>query len=111
MPFENPIPVRLKEARKKANLSQKALGGRIGMDESSASPRMNQYEKGKHTPDVQTLKLLANELGVPLSYFFCEDEISAELAVNLNRLSEKDKQKVLDMTARLIDESWEGSSS
>ncbi|ARO99365.1 Helix-turn-helix domain protein [Vibrio alginolyticus] len=81
------------------------------MDESSASPRMNQYEKGKHTPDIGTLKALADELGVPLSYFFCEDEISAELAMNLNKLSETDKQKVLEMTARLIDESSEDSSS
>ncbi len=81
------------------------------MDESSASPRMNQYEKGKHTPDIGTLKALADELGVPLSYFFCEDEISAELAMNLNKLSETDKQKVLEMTARLIDESSEDSST
>ncbi|EMK3509043.1 helix-turn-helix transcriptional regulator [Vibrio parahaemolyticus] len=111
MSFTNPIPERLKEARKKARLSQKALGVRIGMDESSASPRMNQYEKGKHTPDISTLKALADELGVPLSYFFCEDEVSAELAVNLNKLSQSDKQKVLDMTARLIEESQEESSS
>ena len=111
MSFINPIPKRLKEARKKAKLSQKALGVRIGMDESSASPRMNQYEKGKHTPDIGTLKALADELGVPLSYFFCDDEISAELAMNLNKLSETDKQKVLEMTARLIDESSEDSSS
>lgn len=81
------------------------------MDESSASPRMNQYEKGKHTPDIGTLKALADELDVPLSYFFCEDEISAELAMNLNKLSETDKQKVLEMTARLINESSEDSSS
>lgn len=111
MSFTNPIPERLKEARKKAKLSQKALGVRIGMDESSASPRMNQYEKGKHTPDIGTLKALADELGVPLSYFFCEDEISAELVVNLNKLSQTNKQKVLEMTARLIDESNEDSSS
>ncbi|RZV20032.1 XRE family transcriptional regulator [Vibrio alginolyticus] len=111
MSFISPIPDRLKEARKKAKLSQKALGVRIGMDESSASPRMNQYEKGKHTPDIGTLKALADELGVPLSYFFCDDEISAELAMNLNKLSETDKQKVLEMTARLIDESSEDSSS
>ncbi|MEZ8229023.1 helix-turn-helix domain-containing protein [Vibrio splendidus] len=107
MPFENPIPVRLKDARKKAKLSQKSLGVCIGMDESSASPRMNQYEKGKHTPDIQTLKLLACELGVPLSYFFCEDEVSAELAVNLNKLSQIDKQKILDITTQLIAKSNE----
>ncbi|CAH7105102.1 Transcriptional regulator [Vibrio chagasii] len=109
MSFTNPIPERLKEARKKAKLSQKALGVRIGMDESSASPRMNQYEKGKHTPDISTLKSIADELGVPLSYFFYEDEISAELAVNLNKLSETDKQKVLEVTVRLIEESFQNS--
>ncbi|MCD6671072.1 helix-turn-helix domain-containing protein, partial [Vibrio cholerae] len=81
MSFNNPIPIRLKEARQKAKLSQKELGVRIGMDEGSASPRMNQYEKGKHTPDVRTLKLIADELKVPLNYFFCEDPESAELAI------------------------------
>ncbi|MCV6022639.1 helix-turn-helix domain-containing protein, partial [Escherichia coli] len=43
--FNNPLPARLKHARKQANLSQKALGIRIGMDDSSASARMNQYER------------------------------------------------------------------
>jgi len=93
--FQNPIPLRLKEARKKAKLSQKALGVRIGMDESSASPRMNQYEKGKHTPDVQTLKLIADELGVPLNYFFCEDDESAELACLIHRMSPEEKKNLL----------------
>jgi transcriptional regulator with XRE-family HTH domain len=92
--FQNPIPLRLKEARKKAKLSQKALGVRIGMDESSASPRMNQYEKGKHTPDVRTLKLIADELDVPLSYFFSEDEITANLVSLINRLDKKQKQEL-----------------
>jgi len=109
--FNNPIPTRLKDARKKASLSQKALGVRIGMDESSASARMNQYEKGRHTPDVKTLKLIADELGVPLSYFFCEDEVSAELVVNLNKLSQSDKQKVLELTAQLLEKSEEDNNS
>ncbi|HCG6603364.1 TPA: helix-turn-helix transcriptional regulator [Vibrio parahaemolyticus] len=97
MSFNNPIPVRLKEARKKANLSQKALGVRIGMDESSASPRMNQYEKGRHTPDVQTLKLIADELGVPLNYFFCEDDVSAKLAVAISKLSLEQRNQLLEL--------------
>lgn len=67
----------------------------IGMDESSASPRMNQYEKGKHTPDVQTLKLIADELGVPLNYFFCEEESSAKLACLIAKLSEEDRQELI----------------
>lgn len=95
MSFQNPLPIRLKEARKEAKLSQKALGVRIGMDESTASPRMNQYEKGKHAPDVQTLKLIADELGVPMSYFFCEDESSAKLARLIAKLSEEERQELI----------------
>ncbi|MEZ8050815.1 MULTISPECIES: helix-turn-helix domain-containing protein [Vibrio] len=96
MSFQNPIPLRLKEVRKKAKLSQKALGVRIGMDESSASPRMNQYEKGKHTPDIQTLKLIADELGVPLSYFFCEDDDSAELSTYISQLTKQQKEDLIN---------------
>ncbi|MGR6837557.1 helix-turn-helix domain-containing protein [Aliivibrio wodanis] len=95
MLFINPIPERLKQARKKAKLSQKALGVCIGMDESSASPRMNQYEKGKHTPDVQTLKLIADELGVPLNYFFCEDESAAELACLISQMTKSERKKLI----------------
>ncbi|MCG7491324.1 helix-turn-helix domain-containing protein [Vibrio sp. Of14-4] len=103
MSFQNPIPLRLKEARKKAKLSQKALGVQIGMDESSASPRMNQYEKGKHTPDVQTLKLIADELGVPLSYFFCEDADSAELTVLISKLPNEEKKALIESLKIEID--------
>ncbi|QXC56263.1 helix-turn-helix domain-containing protein [Vibrio mimicus] len=95
MSFNNPIPIRLKEARQKAKLSQKELGVRIGMDEGSASPRMNQYEKGKHTPDVRTLKLIADELKVPLNYFFCEDPESAELVIAIATLSTEKRRLLL----------------
>ncbi len=71
------------------------------MDESSASPRMNQYEKGKHTPDVHTLKLIADELGVPLNYFFCEDDVSAELAILINQLSKKERKALLESIQKL----------
>ena len=91
----NPIPTRLKEIRKKANISQKELGVRIGIDESSASARMNQYEKGKHTPDISTLKKMADELGVPLSYFFCEDESSAKLVCLIAEMSDNEKRDLI----------------
>lgn len=75
------------------------------MEESTASARMNQYEKGVHAPDVKTLKLIADELGVPLNYFFCEDAVSAELAINLSKLSKSDRQKILELTDQLLLES------
>lgn len=77
-------------------ISQKELGVRVGMDESSASGRMNHYEKGRHVPDVETLRKLAKELDVPLNYFFCEDDQSAELAVLIASLSSDDKKSLIE---------------
>lgn len=91
----NPIPNRIKSARVKKSISQKELGIRIGLDENSASSRMNHYEKGRHTPDVLTLKRIADELGVPLAYFFCESDLSAELNCLINEMSEEEKTKLL----------------
>jgi transcriptional regulator with XRE-family HTH domain len=92
----NPFPERLRQARKKAGLSQKDLGIRAGMDEGSASGRMNHYEKGRHIPDIDMLKKLASELEVPLSYFFCEDDLSAELVCLFNELDEKAKLNLVE---------------
>ena len=91
----NPLPERLRQARKKAGLSQKDLGIKAGMDEGSASGRMNHYEKGRHVPDMDMLKKLASELGVPLSYFFCEDELSAELVCLFDHLDEQSKLRLV----------------
>jgi transcriptional regulator with XRE-family HTH domain len=91
----NPIPERLKAARKKANITQKDLGVRIGMEESSASGRMNHYEKGRHVPDIATLQRMAEELNVPLNYFFCENDLSADLACAIDKLSDDEKASLL----------------
>lgn len=93
--YKNPLPERLKKARKKAGLSQKELGIRAGMDEGSASGRMNHYEKGRHLPDVDMLKKLTAELNVPVSYFFCEDDLSAELVCLFERLDEAEKLRLV----------------
>ena len=39
---------RLKQARLRTDLTQEQLGILAGIDEFSASARVNQYEKGKH---------------------------------------------------------------
>ena len=91
----NPVPGRIKQARVSKGISQKELGIRIGLDQSSASSRMNHYEKGRHTPDIPTLKRMADELGVPLAYFFCESEKTAELICLIENLSETDKKTLI----------------
>ncbi len=52
MSSECPYPKRLKEARKAMGLSQEKLGIKAGIDEFSASARMNQYEKGSTYPTM-----------------------------------------------------------
>lgn len=44
--------------------------------------------------DISTLKKMADELGVPLNYFFCEDESSAELACLIAKMSEEERNKL-----------------
>ncbi|HEH9401813.1 TPA: helix-turn-helix transcriptional regulator [Aeromonas sobria] len=91
----NPLPIRLKVARKAAGLTQQLLGIRLGMELSTASTRMNQYEKGKHAPDYQTMLRIAQELGYPVAYFYCDDELLAELICMMARLSEEKQRELL----------------
>ncbi len=77
----------------------------IGMDEGSASGRMNHYEKGRHTPDIRTLKKIAEVLGVPLNYFFCEDDLSAELSCLIDSLNNEQKQDLILLLRRYQDHS------
>lgn len=100
---DNPIPLRLKQARNKIGISQKELGIKIGMDESSASGRMNHYEKGRHVPDIETLRKIAQELNVPLNYFLCEDDLSAELACLISRLDDSSKKALITELEKLED--------
>lgn len=65
------------------------------MEPSSASGRMNHYEKGRHAPDFATLKRIADELDIPVAYFYAEDEISAELICEINKLAYSEKIKFL----------------
>jgi len=90
----NPLPIRLKAARKSVGLTQQQLGMQLGMEQSTASARMNQYEKGKHAPDYQTMQRIAQELGFPVAYFSCDDDLLAELLCLLAKLP-KDKQQAL----------------
>lgn len=96
MSTKNPIPERLKEARSKAGLSQRTLGILVGFDHASASSRMNHYEKGRHVPDIDTLRRIASELNVPLNYFFCDDKVTAELALLISKMSNEERNQLIE---------------
>ena len=70
---------RLKQARLRAGLSQEKLGKLAGIDPMSASARMNQYERGKHSPDYLLMCRVAEILKMPVSWFYTEDEEHARL--------------------------------
>ena len=86
---------RLKEARKVAGLSQEKLGVAAGIDEMSASARMNQYERGKHEPDYLTVMRIAEVLNVPEGYFYMVDDVAAWLAVTFHRASPERRDQII----------------
>ncbi|WP_158174889.1 helix-turn-helix domain-containing protein [Grimontia hollisae] len=94
--MESPFPTRLRAARKAAGMTQQQLGINLGMDPNTASARLNQYEKGKHAPDYQTAKRLADELGVPVAYLYCDDDLLASLLLALAKLPQNKQQELLD---------------
>ncbi|MFA6058609.1 MAG: helix-turn-helix transcriptional regulator [Taibaiella sp.] len=97
MSGSSPLPKRLKEARLASGLSQKSLGIAAGIDEFSASPRMNQYETGKHIPDYSTLTKIAKVLKVPVAYFYAKDDVLAEIIKVAGLLTAEERKKTLKL--------------
>lgn len=99
--FDSTIfPKRLREARLRLGISQKELGIRVGMDPGSASGRMNHYEKGRHVPDLEMMKRIAKELGVPVVYLLSEKDSMAELVCILDKMSEEERQTLIAELSR-----------
>lgn len=79
MEEKSAFATRLRAAREARGISQKQLGILAGIDQFVASARINQYERGKHVPDLQTAQRLAAELNVPVSYLYEPNDDLAEL--------------------------------
>jgi transcriptional regulator with XRE-family HTH domain len=92
---------RLKEARNLAGLSQERLGVLAGIDEMSASARMNQYERGKHVPDLGTVMRIAKALNVPTAYFYAISDDEADLLMKFHRMTKSQKTKVMVLVSEL----------
>lgn len=87
--------IRLKQARSALGLTQFELGVAAGLDEYSASPRMNQYERSVHSPDFGTTVRLAEALSVPVSFLYEPDDKLAELILLAGKLSADDLEKLV----------------
>ncbi|QOL13106.1 helix-turn-helix transcriptional regulator [Dickeya dianthicola] len=79
------LPHRLKAARLKAGLSQERLGILAGVDEATASARMNQYERGIHTPDFELACRLASVMNIPACYFYAVEDDLAETILDYSK--------------------------
>ena len=86
---------RLAQARERAGLSQTQLGVLAGLDPAVASPRINQYERGKHEPQLKTAKRLAEVLGIPPAFLYTEDELLSGLLLRWNDLTDRQKKDIL----------------
>lgn len=92
--MDSPVPKRLKEARLDAKISQKKLGIAAGMDEFSASARMNHYELGRHTPDYFTLRRIADVLNISPAYFYADNDQLAEVIKIFGRSNDQKQEEL-----------------
>lgn len=93
---------RIRALREELGWSQEKLGVAIGIDESSARARISRYELGVHEPPLPTVRLIADALGVPMIYLYCEDDQLAELLLNLSRLQSEGRSiKIRQFIAEL----------
>lgn len=84
---------RLRHARELAGITQYELGLRVGLDESVAGPRINQYENGVHQPRQEMVLDLAKALGVPAAYLSTQDEVLARLLLSWPNLTADQRLK------------------
>ena len=66
-------------------ISQERLGLLAGIDESTASARMNQYEREIHHPSYSLVKSFALVLDVPTCWFYADDEELADLILEFHK--------------------------
>lgn len=93
---------RLKTARLRAGLSQEKLGKLAGIDPTSASARMNQYERGKHAPDYRLMCKVADILQTPVSWFYTEDEDLARLQEVFHQLDTDTRRDLIARAEALL---------
>ena len=75
---------RIKAARDEKQWKQKELAARVHVEPMTVS----RWERGKNTPDLDTLSAVARELDKPLSYFVEQREVAESIEQRLTRMEE-----------------------
>jgi len=63
---------------------------------------MNQYERGKHVPDLLTIDRIAAVLRVPAPYFYAQNERVAELLLLFGGLSVVRQDEVILLLMEMV---------
>lgn len=97
----------IQKARKKAGLSQRQLGERLGLSASM----IGQWENNLRNPKRETLKRLASALHVTIPYFDGMDDINAlDIDEALKREDRRTAEKLMDLPEGSLDEPAVGYS-
>ncbi|WP_044737254.1 helix-turn-helix domain-containing protein [Geobacillus kaustophilus] len=91
------FPQRLRMLRKAKGLTQEELGRKVNVTKVSISG----YESGNRTPDMDTLKALADALDVSIDYLLGRDNIQPA-DTTLPALTEKDERDIQKELERII---------
>ena len=78
--------LKLRELRKKTNMTMKELGAALGLAESTIS----QYETGKRQPDYETLLRLGEFFGVSIDYLLGQETEKAPTKDGERTISDED---------------------
>ena len=93
---------RLRDARTRTGLPQDKLGVIIGMDESTSSARISRYETGTHEPPFATAANLAIALGVPVAYFYCDDDHLADFLLKYAALGQDQQSQLRALASEMM---------
>jgi transcriptional regulator with XRE-family HTH domain len=96
------VAKRLRLAREAAGISQRELGVRAGLDASVASPRINQYERGRHVPNAAVLGQVGKLLNVPIAYFYATDDDLALFIMRYHRANADQRAAMQEAAQRIL---------
>lgn len=103
LPTPNALGRRLRAARLAKGWTQAELGQRLlGLDDpNTAAPRISRYERGMHSPDLDTIERLAELLDLPAAYFVASSETLAEAILVVAQLPPRKQKKALKLLREL----------
>lgn len=95
---------RLREARFRYGIAQDKLGVAVGLDEGTASARISRYETGIHEPPFEFALRLAKVLGVPVTYFYCDDPQLLEVILAWGKMVPAEREALMSSVSTLGDD-------